>query len=122
MNNFNEDYLINEFFEKKQRGMSFSEIRLQLEGRKIPEENIKSIIWSIDDKVINKMVENHKAHNAQWLIFSGALFMFVGLFVTIGTLFNLIGIDGYYIIAYGPFFSGSAMLFYGLRLYKKKNR
>lgn len=117
-----EDKLILHFFNQKMNGMSFSEVRRSLENQNTPEKNIKNIICEIDDLMIKGASRRKTKSEGIKLIVLGTILILVSLIISFGTYYSFIDLKGTYIIVYGPFFTGGAMLTYGLNTYKKNKR
>jgi hypothetical protein len=117
--NYDVDKLIGKYLNEKRNGKDFTDIRKELEELSVEESKIRFIIRSIDNVILKE--ETNKVANikAREVITIGGILSAVGLFITIGTYSGLIYMGNSFLIAYGPLFTGIAILFVGLNMRKK---
>ena len=98
------------YFTKKIEGMDFSVIRAELRNRKLSAEDIKSIVCSIDDKLLQNIHSSNSRNETNGTMIIGALLVLGGTMLTFGTYTSWINLGDYYIISYGPILGGLGMM------------
>lgn len=94
------------------------QVRQELEKHNIEEDEIKVIVKIVDNahqRLSLTKAGNSKANELIWI---GLVVTIVSAGVTIGTFLGIINMGNSFLIAYGPFLGGIALLFTGLA--KKK--
>jgi len=110
MVNENIEKLVEHYLNLKLNGMDFSAIRNELKQEGVDGSDIKTIINSIDDKILHG-VKSGKANSVSNLTkFVGILLLVGGLIVTIGTYIGWIDLKGHILFAYGPILGGLTIL------------
>lgn len=115
----NTDQLIDYYFEKKQAGMSFAEIRKQLTEKELDEETVKTIIRLIDKQIVGEELKAAANRIARERIAVGATLTAVGLIATVGSYIGVFNLGNKFILAYGPIVGGLGILGSGLSQKRK---
>ena len=112
--------IIEELVEQKLEGGSYSKIRLQLAERGHSEEEIKSIIREVDDRVLRAEIEDGARDRARSWNRIGLALAAVGLILTIGSNAGWILKGTPRWVVYSPFFAGILLMLYGRQLLQKR--
>ena len=112
---------IEELIEQKLNGVSYTRIRSQLAEQGLSDEEIKSIIREVDERVLRAEIEGGARERARSWYRIGLVIAVVGLLLTIGINagWMLKGTPRW--IIYGPFFVGILLMYYGRRLQQKQS-
>lgn len=104
------DSLSEYYFDKKMKGMDFSEIRRELKAKGLDDADIKIVVRDIDNKLLSsiRQKQNKSSVNATRMI--GICLVFGGVILTVGTYAGWIKMGDYFIFAYGPILGGLAMI------------
>jgi len=113
------DELIKYYLAEKRNGKDFTEIRKELEEKKIKEDTIKLIVRSIDNKIIKEETSKVANLKAKEVIVIGIVLTLIGIFITMGTYSGVIQMGDSFLFAYGPVFGGIAILLIGLNMRRK---
>jgi len=119
MNNLSVFELVDRYRDKKERGMSFSEIRKSLERQGVHSESIRVIIQSIDNEILKDEKIKSQNKNARELILIGLVLALSGLLITVLTFTRIIAMGNYYLLAYGPLIGGIGIFLKGVSGYRK---
>jgi hypothetical protein len=111
---------IEELVEQKLNGVSYTQIRSQLAEKGLSDEEIKSIIREVDERVLRAEIEGGARERARSWYRIGLVIAVVGLILTIGINagWMLKGTPRW--IIYSPFFVGIILMYYGRRLQQKQ--
>ena len=118
----NTEQLIDYYYQKKQAGMGFGEIRKQLVDKGLDEETIKTIIRLIDNQILRDELKTAASRKARERIAIGATLTTVGLIVTVGSLLGFFNLGNTFILAYGPIIGGLGILGTGVAQSRKANK
>ena len=120
------DELTEYYLERKQEGMSFSTIRIELEEKNISNNDIKFIIREIDDKLLTQISESSEKMKTNSQLVIGVFLFSGGMLASLGTYLGWINMGNYFIVAYGPIFVGLGMIVSSKRgrtkIFERKNR
>lgn len=105
--------LIDDFVEKKNNGMGYSEIRNILENKGYDADQVKEIIKEIDREVILSLNVKSANEKAKKIMFLGAVIFIGGLLLTVGTYLGILTKGNTYVISYGPMIGGLVILYSG---------
>jgi len=111
---------INELVRQKLEGDSYSQIRSRLTERGLSEEEIKSIIRAVDERVLRAEIDQGNREKAKSWYRIGLALAVTGLLLTIGTNAGWIFHGTPRWIIYSPFFTGILLMYYGRRLQQKQ--
>lgn len=101
-------YELEDFYlEKRQEGMDISEIRDELEGQKIPEEQIRVIIRSIDNKIIQNSSSTIGSPANRRKMYGTAIILASGGLLMTSYYYN---VGGFIILPFGPMVYGIYLL------------
>jgi hypothetical protein len=100
------EQIINEFYEKRKKGMELSQIRNELSNRDISPEIIKLIVREVDETALEEEVEKTRQRKVLEYKLIGYFLFIGGILFTFLTYQGIIDLKGYYIIAYGPVAAG----------------
>ena len=106
--------LVDYYVEKSmEEGFEIDQIRKELEDRKIPDEEIKSIVRLVDNHMQNDLLI--KSHNSKSneLFWAGLALTIIGAAITIGTYTGAINMGDSFLFVYGPLFGGLSLMFGG---------
>lgn len=103
-----------EYYPRKQQGESYSTIRKELIERGLNEEQIKVVIRSIDNKILQETIAVSNIKKGNQLLIMGLIISSIGFILTIGTYSGWINIGNVYVFAYGPIISGFGFIGIGL--------
>ena len=109
-----------ELVEQKLDGVSYTQIRSQLEEKGLSREEIKSVIREVDDRVLRAEIEGGARDRAKSWYRIGLSLAIVGLVLTIGANAGWILKTTPRWIIYAPFFIGILLMYYGRRLQQKQ--
>lgn len=104
------NYLVKEYYLKKKSGLGFREIRRELEIKNYSPEDINHIIKCIDDFLIYEEIYKLKKIRSNEIKYIGYTLTFIGVTITLLTLFGIIYLKDSYIFAYGPMVGGILMV------------
>lgn len=104
------DSLSEYYFNKKLKGMDFSEIRRQLKTKGLDDSDIKIVVKTIDNKLLNSIRQKDVKSSVNTTRTIGILLVVGGTIVTIGTYAGWIRLGDYFVFAYGPILGGLAMV------------
>ncbi|RUT78248.1 hypothetical protein [Ancylomarina longa] len=113
--------LVEFYYQKKQEGMDFSQIRKELIDQKISEEMIKDIMKEIDSRILaveSRKKGKLKAKELRWI---GWSLMIIGGFLTFANYFHLFELKGYAFIGYGPVIVGYLFLIAARKAQRKES-
>ncbi len=113
------DELIKYYLAEKRNGKEFTEIRKELEEKKVEEKIIKLIIRSIDNNILKEETSKVANLKAREVIVIGIVLTLIGIFITMGTYSGVIQMGDSFLFAYGPVFGGIAILLIGLNMRRK---
>ncbi len=99
-----------EYLPQRRAGKDFSEIRKELKYRGLDAIGIRILFDSIERQLITDKLENQAKQKNLALQYGGLVFMVLGGIVSLLSFLGVIGIQGTYVIAYGPFFGGASMM------------
>ena len=99
-----------EYLPQRRAGRDFSEIRTELKSKGLDPKGIRILFDSIERKLITDKLEKQANQRNMALHYGGLVFMALGGLVSLLSFFGIIGIQGIYVIAYGPFFGGASMM------------
>ena len=101
---------IQELAQRKVDGMSFSEIRADLQSQGIVDPEQTQIIKDIDDIILNQLLYRAFKKSVNTDLIIGVALVVIGVGITLGTyMFN---IGGYFIFMYGPILAGISLIGY----------
>ena len=103
-----------ELLPRKQQGESYSVLRKEMEERGLNEEQIKVVIRSIDNKILQGAVSEAKGKWANQIIYIGFFLALIGILITYGTYTNIINTGNYFILSFGPILSGVGLILFGM--------
>ena len=114
--------IIDHYVEKsKEPGFQIDQVRKELEANNVDEEEIRIVMRLVDNEIqrgLSKKANNLKMNE---LIIVGAVLTLFGAGMTIATFFGIIGAGNSFILAYGPFFGGVALLLSGVAKRRREN-
>lgn len=96
------------------------DVRLELEQLKVPEEEIKIVVRTLDDELQKQLLNKNQRDSASDFIKIGIIFMIIGAAITTATWARIINTGGTFVLAYGPLIAGLSMVLVGLAKRKKK--
>lgn len=99
-----------EYLPQRKAGKDFSEIRKELKSRGLDAIGIRILFDSIERQLITDKLEKQAKQRNVALQYGGLVFMVLGGLVSLLSFLGVIGIQGTYVIAYGPFFGGASMV------------
>ncbi|MEN8226564.1 MAG: hypothetical protein ABFS38_00310 [Bacteroidota bacterium] len=113
--------IIEELVQQKLEGESYSRIRSGLAEQGFTDEEIRSSIRKIDERVLRAEIEQGSRNRAKSWYRIGLALAVAGLILTIGSNagWMLKGIPGW--VIYSPFFAGILIMYYGKRLQIKQS-
>lgn len=108
--------IIDFYLEKITLGqLDLYDARQEMEKNKVDEQEIKTIIRIIDNKLQKRMILEHENRTAKNIIAVGIVLTSIGAIITIGTYTGIIPMGkSSFLLAYGPFLTGLSILFSGL--------
>ena len=111
--------IIEEMVRQKLEGESYSRIRSGLSNKGFNEEEIRSAIREIDERVLRAEIEKGSRERSKSWYRIGIAVAVTGLIFTIGSNAGwiLIGIPRW--VIYTPFFVGIILMYYGRRLQQR---
>lgn len=107
---------LDKLVELKLNGESYAQIRKGLTGQGYTEEEVRSIIRKVDERVLRAELEQGVSEKAVSLYRAGLVVAIVGLLLTIGTNAGWILHHLPRWVVYGLFFVGILLMFYGRRM------
>ncbi len=99
-----------EYLPQRKAGKDFSDIRKELKSRGVDAQGIRILFDSIERQLITDKLEKQAKQKNLALQYGGLVFMVLGGLVSLLSFLGIIGIQGSYVIAYGPFFGGASMM------------
>ena len=113
--------IIEELVRQKLEGESYTQIRSRLAEQGFTDEEIRSAIRQIDERVLRAEIEQGGRDKAKTWNRIGLAMAVAGLIVTIGSNAGwiLTGIPRWMI--YSPFFVGILLMYYGRRLQQRQS-
>jgi len=114
------DNAIDELVQQKMGGASYSQIRSRLAKRGLSEEEIRSTIREVDERVLRAEMERGNRDKAKSWYRIGFTLAIVGLLLTIGSNAGWIFQGTPRWIIYSPFFIGILLMYYGRRMQQKQ--
>lgn len=115
------DSRIETLAKEKMGGKSYSSIRKELSESGMPEEEIKSLIRLVDERVLSETMKDGSKEKVR-------LWYRIGLFVAIGGLVLSIAYNSGILmgeqpawLAYSPFFAGVVIMIYARALQRKQS-
>ena len=112
--------LIDYYYQKKNDGMSFSEIKMELENKNLDSDSISIIIKAVDKKILKNNLEPEHKPKFKEIKVIGLAIMIIGGIITVGGYLNWIDLGEYYIIAWGPVIGGYLLILFSRLLGKKR--
>jgi len=112
---------IEELIQQKLEGKSYTQIRSQLAEKGLSDEEIKSTIREVDERVLRAEVEGGARERARSWYRIGLAIAVVGLLLTIGINAGWMLKSTPRWIIYSPFFVGILLMYYGRRLQQRKS-
>jgi len=111
-----------DYYLEKVDGKNFDlfDARKEMEKNQVDEQEIKTIIRLLDNELQRKMIYEAQRKQANAIFWIGVVVSSIGAVITLGTFFGFIPMGNSFLLAYGPFFSGLAIMFSGLA--KKRRR
>lgn len=105
-----------DYYLEKVDGRNFDlfDARKEMEKNQVDEQEIKTIIRLLDNELQRRMIYEAQNKQATAIFWVGAVITVVGAVITLGTFFDIIPMGNSFMIAYGPFLSGLAIMFSGL--------
>ncbi|MCZ8022241.1 MAG: hypothetical protein O9302_14640 [Cyclobacteriaceae bacterium] len=95
------------------------QVRKDLEKNNIEEEEIKIIVRLVDNEMQRRLIHGENNTDNNHVIWMGGILTAIGLFITLGTYIGFIDMGNSFVFAYGPLFTGAAILLGGLA-YKRR--
>lgn len=106
--------LVDYYIEKsRQEGFEIDQIRKELEGRGIPDEEIRAIIRLVDNQLQNELLTKSDNSKSNELFWAGLVIAIIGAAITIGTYTGVIYMGDSFLFVYGPLFGGLSLMFGG---------
>ncbi|MCU0382828.1 MAG: hypothetical protein MUF68_02065 [Cyclobacteriaceae bacterium] len=102
-----------------QKDFDILQVRKELEKNNIDEEEIKVIVKLVDNEMQRRLIHQENDADNNHVIWVGGILTAIGLFITVGTYIGFIDMGNSFVFAYGPLFTGAAILLGGLA-YKRK--
>ncbi|MDX2361484.1 MAG: hypothetical protein QNK23_11810 [Crocinitomicaceae bacterium] len=106
----NIDNLIEEFLAEKHAGMDYSEMRQLLKNRGADEDQVRSIIRSVDDQFLRGQEKSGTETQMSMVFITGLILFIASVVLSAGSYFQWIDLNGFYILAYGPACTGLSMM------------
>ena len=110
---------LEELVVQKLEGASYSQIRSSLSDQGFSEDEIKSIIRQVDEKVLRAEIEQGNRDRAKSWNQVGIGLAVVGLVLTVGANAGWILNGTSRWVVYSPFFAGILLMLYGRSLQRK---
>jgi len=111
----NRAQIVDHYLDKLSRpGFEFYQVRAELESNHVDEEEIKIIVWLVDNEIQRRVKTQDSNYLPNALIWIGTIITAFGAIITIGTYTGVINTGNRFIIAYGPFLAGLSILVSGL--------
>ncbi len=105
--NYNRDKVIKESAALILSGrLEIGDLRQNLTPHINDEKELKLVMRQVDRIVMREHLAIAERQKAKGLLLSGALILFVGLFLTIGSSMGFLQFKGAVIVAYGPILGG----------------
>jgi hypothetical protein len=95
------------------------QVRKELEKNNVDEEEIKIIVRLVDNEMQRRLIHGENNTDNNHIIWMGGILTAIGLFITVGTYIGFIDMGNSFVFAYGPLFTGAAILLGGLA-YKRR--
>ncbi|MRT94405.1 hypothetical protein [Ancylomarina sp. 16SWW S1-10-2] len=111
--------LVDYYFKKKKSGMDFSEIRKELKGKGIGDNEVKEIIKAVDAKALVYAQTSGKMKPKDLRLIGYAL-MLVGGILTFAVYFKMLVMGKYVFAAYGPVIIGYILVVMARRQQNKQ--
>lgn len=112
--------LVEELYQQKLEGKSYSEIRANLSGAGKSPEEIQRIIRQVDELVLRTEVEGRQQAKALQTYKIGLILAVIGLILSVAFNIGIILTGFPPWLVYAPFLAGIGMMFYGRMLQRKK--
>ena len=90
------------------------QVRQELERNNVDDQEIKVIVSLVDRELQKRQVLKAKDRRSNEFLWLGAVLMFLGAGITLGTYMGLIDMGNSFLIVYGPFLSGLSTFVYGI--------
>jgi len=113
--------IIKELVQQKLEGESYTQIRSRLAEQGFTDEEIKSAISQIDERVLRAEIEQGSRERSKSWYRIGIAVAITGLILTIGSNAGWILIGIPRLVIYTPFFVGILLMYYGRRLQQRSS-
>ena len=111
---------LNELVQQKLEGNSYSRIRSRLAEEGLSEEEIRTTIREVDERVLRAEIDQGNRERAKSWYRIGLVLSITGLLFTIGSNAGWIFQGTPKWMIYSPFFAGILVMYYGRRLQQKQ--
>lgn len=112
------ELLVEEFYNKRQSGIEFSELRKELEDSGLRAEEVAEILAEVNERELNNLAFSDTQINPKVFLFLGIATLLSGL--GLAYFLNSIAVDANYQLLNAIPVAGSLVLFYNY--YNQKNR
>lgn len=112
------ELLVEEFYNKRQSGIEFSELRKELEDSGLRTEEVAEILAEVNERELNNLAFSDTQINPKVFLFLGIATLLSGL--GLAYFLNSIAVDANYQLLNAIPVAGSLVLFYNY--YNQKNR
>ncbi len=114
------EQIVEHYLEKsREPGFEIDQIRKELEGQQVPEEDIRAIVRDVDNELQTRALAGLGKDYSRQVMVTGAILTVLGAGLTIGTYLGWISSGNTVVIAYGPFLVGIATIISGFYMKSK---
>lgn len=115
------DSTIEDYAQQKLEGRSYSEIKSELRGSGLSDDEIRETVRLIDDLVLQAEIDRANRKRYRQIYLAGLTLAIVGLLITIGFNAGVILAGWSRLLVYSPFFGGIVLMIYARMLQRKQH-
>ena len=102
--------IIDHYLERSlQPGFEIDQVRKELEANRVPETDIRMIVYEVDHALQLRLKEKTTQRQKTQLTLAGGILTVAGVIITVGSFLGFFSV-GSVIILYGPLFGGVSLL------------